>query len=307
MADGENSMAENRFPIWHDWKTLRVLGRGGFGAVYEIERDVFGHREKAALKVITIPQSDSEINELRSDGYDQKSIIQRYEAYMQSVVREYSMMADMKGCANIVYCDDVKLVKHEDGIGWDIFIKMELLTPLRDALDGNAVEEQTVKLGRDLCNALAYCEKRKVLHRDIKPSNIFVAEDGTFKLGDFGVARTIEHTTRATKTGTYPYMAPEVYHAQPYGHKADLYSLGLVLYWMLNERRTPFLPLPPTTPSHADEEQARERRFAGEPIPDPAHGSEALKRIVRKACAFDPEDRYRDAEEMLADLNALDA
>ena len=53
-------------------------------------------------------------------------------------------------------------------------------------------------------------------------------------------------------------MAPEVYNNQPYGHSADIYSLGMVLYWLLNERRTPFLPLPPQVPTATDEEHARD-------------------------------------------------
>lgn len=60
--------------LFPGWETVRLIGRGSFGAVYEIQRDVFGHKEKAALKMISIPQNDSEIDELISDGYDEKSI-----------------------------------------------------------------------------------------------------------------------------------------------------------------------------------------------------------------------------------------
>ena len=290
---------------WPGWETVRLIGRGSFGGVYEIERDVFGHKEKAALKVITIPQSESDIDDLLSDGYDEESITTRFEGYLHDIVREYSMMADMKGCVNIVYCDDVKYIQHDNGIGWDIFIKMELLTPLTKALGKTVSDEQAIKIATDICSALAFCEKKNLLHRDIKPQNIFVSPDGTYKLGDFGIAKTAERTTSGTKTGTYKYMAPEVYNNQPYGSKADIYSLGLVLYWLLNERRTPFLPLPPQLPSASDEDRARTRRFSGETIPTPAHGSTELKRIVLKACAYDPKDRYQTADEMLHDLNTL--
>ena len=290
---------------WPGWETVRLIGRGSFGAVYEIERDVFGHKEKAALKVITIPQSASDIDDLLSDGYDEESITTRFEGYLHDIVREYSMMADMKGCANIVYCDDVKYIQHDNGMGWDIFIKMELLNALPRALGKTVTDEQVIKIGTDICSALAFCEKRNLLHRDIKPQNVFVAPDGTYKLGDFGIAKTAERTTSGTKTGTYKYMAPEVYNNQPYGGKADIYSLGLVLYWLLNERRTPFLPLPPATPTSTEEDKARAMRFNGEPIPAPAHGSKELQRIVLKACAFNQKDRYQNAEQMLADLRAL--
>ena len=290
---------------WPDWEIAGKLGEGSFGAVYLIERNVFDHKEKAALKVITIPQSGNDIEDLKNDGYDEQSITTRYEKYLQDIVREYSLMADLKGCSNIVYCEDVKYSRHADRIGWDVFIKMELLTALPKALSKTITDAQVIKVASDICNALAFCEKRNLVHRDIKPQNILVSSDGTCKLGDFGIAKTVERTTSGTKTGTYKYMAPEVYNNKPYGEKADIYSLGLVLYWMLNERRTPFLPLPPETPTSSEEDAARARRFAGEPIPAPAHGSPELQRIVLKACSFDPDERYQNAEEMLEDLKVL--
>ena len=291
---------------WPGWETVRLIGRGSFGAVYEIQREVLGHQEKAALKYIRIPQSESELDELMNDGYDAESITARFRGYLQDIVREYSLMADMKGCGNVVYSDDVRYIQHDNGMGWDIYIKMELLTPLPKTMGKMITEPQVVKIGKDICNALTFCEKRNLIHRDIKPANIFMAADGTYKLGDFGIAKTAERTTSGTKTGTYKYMAPEVYNNQPYGTKADIYSLGLVLYWLLNERRMPFLPLGGAIPTSRDEDDARNRRLRGEQIPPPAHGSAALKQIVLKACAYSPRDRYQSAAEMLRDLEAVE-
>ena len=108
-----------------------------------------------------------------------------------------------------------------------------------------------------------------------------------------------------TKAGTSKYMAPEVYNNQPYGTSADIYSLGLVLYWLLNERRLPFMPLPPEKPKVGEEEICKQRRFSGEQLPEPFNGSKELKRIVLKACAYNSVDRYQDATEMLNDLKKL--
>ena len=293
--------------VWPGWKTVRLIGNGSFGAVYEIERDMLGEKEKAALKLITIPQSSSDIDELYGEGYDSESITGTFQTYLKSIVSEYSLMRKLNGSSNVVNCDDVRYVQHEDGIGWDIFIKMELLTPLTKALGKDVPEAQVVRIGADICKALVLCRKHNIIHRDIKPANIFVSENGDYKLGDFGIAKTVERTSGGTKIGTYEYMAPEVYQDRPYGSQADIYSLGLVLYWLLNERRTPFVKLPPELPTAAEKEQARQRRFRGEPLPAPAHGSEELKRIVLKACAYDSADRYQSAEEMLRDLEALTA
>ena len=291
--------------IWPGWRTVRVIGSGSFGTVYEIERDVFGETEKAALKVITIPQDDSDVEELRNEGYDDVSITLRFQSYLKDIVHEYSLMAKIKGHSNVVYCDDIKYIQNEDGVGWTIYIKMELLTPLMKTLQTVSKESEILRLGKDICCALIRCQKANIIHRDIKPQNIFVSKDGVYKLGDFGIAKTAEKTMGGTKIGTYKYMAPEVYNNQPYGVVADLYSLGMVLYWLLNERRTPFLPLPPKVPTASEEENSRYRRFRGEPLPPPAHGSEQLKQIVLKACAFSPTDRYPSAEEMLRALETV--
>ena len=292
---------------WPGWETTRLIGRGSFGAVYEIERRLFedDEPEKAALKVISIPQNDSDIEELYNDGYDEESVTSTFHTHLKSIVAEYSLMRKMNGSSNIVNCDDVRYVQHEDGIGWDIYIKMELLTPLAKALPAVVSEKQIIRIAMDMCNALELCGKHNIIHRDIKPQNIFVSENGDYKLGDFGIAKTVEKTMGGTKTGTYKYMAPEVYSNKPYNSTADIYSLGLVLYWLLNERRMPFMPLPPEKLKAGMDEESRNRRFSGEKIPAPKNGSKELKRIVLKACAFESKDRYQSAREMREDLMRL--
>ena len=297
----------NERELYPGWETVRKIGSGSFGAVYEIARTLpNGKTEKAALKVITIPQNEGDVEELYSSGYDDASITAHFKSYLADIVNEYSLMAEIKGHTNVVYCDDIRYIQHDNGFGWDIFIKMELLTPLMKVKEPGAVEDTVKKLGADICSALVLCREKNIVHRDIKPQNIFVSEHGDYKLGDFGIAKTVEKTTGGTKIGTYGYMAPEVYNNQPYGAAADIYSLGLVMYWLLNEHRLPFLPMPPKVPTSTENEQARLRRFRGEPLPFPQNGSTELKRIVLKACAYDPKERYHTADEMLADLNALD-
>lgn len=291
-------MSELERVSWPGWETVRFLGRGNYGSVYEIQRDVFGNIERAALKVITIPQNEGDIDELYSEGYDDESVSSAFESHLKSIVAEYSLMKKMSGCSNIVNCDDVRYIQHDDGIGWDIYIKMELLTALPKALPSGYDEGMILAVAKDICSALELCKKHEIIHRDIKPQNIFVSPNGDYKLGDFGIAKTVEKTMGGTKIGTYKYMAPEVYHYQPYGSGADIYSLGLVLYWLMNERRLPFMPLPPEKPKAGMEEEARHRRLSGEPLPPPANGSKKLKEIVLKACAYDPKDRYQSAAEM---------
>ena len=292
--------------MWPDWEVVDHLGSGTFGSVYEIHRKIFSHTDKAALKVLSIPKSKSDIQELLYNGYDQKSITERFKNHLEDIVKEYALMSQLKGCANVVYSDDIRYVQHEDGIGWDIHIKMELLQPLIAVLKNPVDQKQVIKIGIDICNALELCKEKNIVHRDIKPQNLFVSENGTFKLGDFGIAKTAEKTMGGTKTGTFNYMAPEVYNNQPYGVAADQYSLGMVLYWLLNERRMPFFPLPPEIPTASQEELARQRRLSGEMPPEPKHGSAAMKSIVMRAIAPNPADRFPSPTDMKNALMMLD-
>ena len=298
--------AELEYPAYPGWKTVRKIGTGSYGTVYEIERELLGKKERAALKVVSIPQSESDVDELYSSGFDEDSIVRRYQTYLEDIVREYQLMAEMKGHTNIVYCDDIQCIpKDKDEFGWDIYIKMELLSPLVKSLGQIETEKDVIRLGVDICSALVLCERRDILHRDIRPQNIFISRDGDYKLGDFGIAKMVEQTSGGTKIGSFNYMAPEVFNYEPYGHAADIYSLGLVMYWLLNEQRMPFVSLPPEVPSAEEINVSRKRRFRGEKLPAPVHGSDMLKQIVLKACEFDPSARFSSAEEMLARLSLL--
>lgn len=285
--------------LWPGWDTVRVLGSGGFGKVYEICKADDTGNYHSALKVISIPASPDEYQYYKDDGYDNESITSIFKSQMEDVVSEFALMSQFKGVSNIVSYEDHMVVPHQNGIGWDILIRMELLMPLTQycgqRLPG---ADEVTKLACDICRALELCERKHIVHRDIKPQNIFVNEFGDFKLGDFGIANTMDHTTRATKIGTYNYMAPEVYMGKPYGKTVDLYSLGLVLFWLLNERRLPFVPVSSAGPTPSQNNNAQARRFGGESIPVPKHGNDRLNFVIQKACAFYAEDRFQSAREM---------
>ena len=295
------------FNIKYDgWEIVSKIGAGSFSTVYEIQRNILGEIEKAALKVISIPKDDSEIQELYRSGYDDASITEHFRDSLKNIIQEYIFMYEMKGYSNIVYCDDIKYVQKDSGIGWNIFIRMELLDPMLDRFSGPYDEKEVIRLGIDLSKALIACHSKNVVHRDIKPQNVFYSpKNGDYKLGDFGVAKVMEQTSGGTIIGTVNFMAPEVYNNQPYGSVSDIYSAGMILYILMNEKRFPFLPLPPVVPKYSDMEEARKRRFRGDPLPDPVHGSEGLKKIVLKACEADKDVRYQTAEEMLADFVKL--
>ena len=223
------------------WEVVRKIGEGSFGGVYEIQRKLpDGRVETAALKKMSIPRDQEEVYVLQSQSFSGEQITAYFKKQMEELVREYLFMQKLSGCPNVVSCQDVRYSPHEDGIGWDIYIRMELLTPLKKYVTDQYSEYQVLRLGLDMCRALIACESVKIIHRDIKPDNIMVSSDGTFKLGDFGIAKTSEKTQTGTMAGTYNYMAPEVANQKRYGLAADIYSLGMVLYWMMNNKTMPF-------------------------------------------------------------------
>ena len=298
----KNQFEDIQFP---GWEIVRKLGEGSFGGVYEIQRTLpDGRVERGALKRLSVPRDREEIEEMLSNSFSTESITAHYKDQMGDLVREYSLMQELGNCGNVVTCHDIQYVQQEGGLGWDVYIRMELLRPLKKVLGQEYREETVLKLGLDLCNALKACQKKNIIHRDIKPENILVSEDGTFKLTDFGIAKVSEKTGSGTLAGTNGYMAPEVANRQHYGASADQYSLGMVLYWMMNKRTLPFLPLPPEIPAANQRQDATNRRFNGEPLPPPVHGSSELKQIVQKACAFSPAHRYQSIHEFSAALEA---
>ena len=290
---------------WPGWTVGKYLGEGGYGKVYEIERTLSGMKEQAALKVVSRPADDAEVEACYANGYDQESMKASYEEEIQRYVKEYELMKELQGQTNIVSCDDFAVVPRKDGIGGQIFIRMELLTPLQKATKQSMLsEKEVIRLGKDICKALMLCEARHIIHRDIKPENILISKFGDYKLGDFGVARVQDHTTNATKMGTHGYAAPEVEHGQKYGKEADIYSLGITLYWLLNNRRMPFLNADEPITAMKNQEALR-RRYEGEKLPVPKNGSAKLKRVVLKACAYRPADRYHSAQELYDALAEL--
>lgn len=292
---------------WPGWKAVRLIGEGSFGKVYEIVRNYFGIEEHSALKVISIPPSSAELKSLKNDGMDESSATEYYRGLVDEFVQEISLMSKLKGSAHIVGYEDYAVVKHPNSFGWDILIRMELLTDLPSYLLSREVTQPLVaRMAAELCAALEECRREGVIHRDIKPDNIFVTKDGSFKLGDFGVARTIEKTASGlSKKGTYTYMAPEVYRGEAYGASVDLYSLGIVVYKLLNHNREPFLPPYPQPIHYSDKNQALVRRINGEMLTQPDRADAAMFAVIRKACAADPAERYASATEMKRALLAL--
>ena len=206
--------------VWPKWKTVEILGEGGFGKVYKAKRETFGQVEYSAIKVIQIPNNQSEIDEMTQSGVSNEHIKQYYYKNVEGLLEEIKTMSKLKSASHIVAIEDYEVEENKDGIGWTIFIRMELLTNIsKISFD----QKEVRKMALDILTALEYCHSYKIMHRDIKPANIFVSEFGEYKLGDFGISREVEKANATmSQKGTKSYMAPEMIRMGKYGINVDL-------------------------------------------------------------------------------------
>lgn len=293
--------------IFHNWKIKKVIGEGSFGVVYEIEREEFGRVYKAAAKVISIPKDQYDYRDVLDDDMTEENVTAYYRSLVDDIIGECDLMERMKGDSHIVSYEDHHVVKEDNGLKWTIYIRMELLTPLVSCIkDRRLKQKDIVQLGIDMCRGLETCEKFNVIHRDIKPENIFISDTNNYKLGDFGISKALERSEMAvSKKGTQLYMAPEVYRGDQYDATVDIYSLGLVLFRLMNNNRAPFLPPAPEMIYYQDKEMALHKRLMGEPIPRPCNANDDFSRVIQKACSFQPKDRYQTPREMRRELEEV--
>ena len=197
------------------YRILRTLGRGGMGVVYQGVHLETG--EAAAVKVLAAAFTANEGLRLRFEG-------------------------EIETLRKLKHPHIVRLIGHgiQDG---RLFYSMEYV-------DGRSLEQElvagrrfnwadTADIGIAVCTALKHAHDRGVIHRDIKPANLLLDTTGSVKLSDFGIAKLFGQTgltAAGNVLGTADYMAPEQADARPVGPRADLYSLGCVLYTLLAGR-----------------------------------------------------------------------
>ena len=295
--------------LWPNWEIIDEIGSGSFGKVYRAENiltDSRGgviSRKTAAIKVIRISTGVLG-NYMKEDGITGDATRQYLEDQKDICSREIKALNELGGHPNIVSIEDYGEIELTEDTGWDIVIRMPLLVPFEEYLKskGGTLDEKTViLLGKDISNALIACEERGILHRDIKPGNIFYdPRTRWFKLGDFGIARELEKAQgNLTNRGTPNYAAPEAWFSPDYDARADQYSLGIVLYRLMNRNRPPFADQSGANGGSAGPgKDPNTRRLNGEPLPPPCDASPAMKALILKACSPRPEDRFSGAAEL---------
>ncbi len=169
---------------------------------------------------------------------------------------------------------------------------------------GQLPVERARRIALELCDALTRVHHLNIIHRDLKPENILIAEDGTPKLTDFGVAKLVEGsrmTRTGTQVGTPYYMSPEAWEGKPLDGQADIWSLGVVLYEMLSGE----------VPFDGDTLVAVMNKVLTAPLPDIKKKRpdvpDGLARILRRMLIRKKADRYQTVREVALDLERAQA
>lgn len=256
------------------YRILRQLGRGGMATVYlatqeSVEREV-------ALKVMA-------------------PALLLDENFGERFLREARIAAKLHH-RHVVGVHDV-------GRAGDFhYIAMEYLGGgAVQTKDGSTRDVRfALRVAREIATALNYAQEKGFVHRDVKPDNILLREDGSAVLTDFGIARACDSSLRMTRTGaivgTPHYMSPEQARGRPIDGRADLYSLGIVLYEMLVGR----------VPYHADDSLAVGIKHITEPVPQLPRSLEALQPLLDRLLAKEPEDRFQTGNEVAAAIAELE-
>lgn len=253
----------------------RFIGRGSTSEVYRISGG-----QEYALKMIPC-------------GPDE-------EKYRRSLY-ELDIMKSLAGIPQAVQLCGSEVT--EDDSGKTVWLLEEYQRPFSDFLsDGPLRVAQALELLADLCGALTALSRAGIAHLDVQPKNLFCTSDGNIKLGDFSSSLFLcDMAENRGMRGTLAFMAPETYREGLCGEQSDVYSTGLILYALFNQRRLPF--------AEQGQELAVYKRLAGTPFPNMAFADSALMPelmdLVRDACAFDPARRLRTAAELEARLTPL--
>lgn len=255
------------------------LGSGGMAEVYLAHDDVLDRN--VALKVLSNRYSEDE------------EFVERFRREAQN--------AAALSHPNIVSIFDRG--ESEDGT---YYIAMEYLPggTLKDRiLKRGALPARTAAaVAEQIAEALQVAHGSDVIHRDIKPHNILITDSGDIKVTDFGIARAASSSTM-TRTGsilgTAHYLSPEQAMGEPVGPSSDIYSLGVVLYEML----TGELPYDAETPIGIAMKHVN--GHLREPVEVDPSIPQGINDITMKMLARDPEDRYQDTEQLIADLSQV--
>ena len=288
------------------YKVEENLGSGTFGTVYKVKKMNVSGQYIRALKHITIPTEEQYNFVLKSMGGDSSKADGYFLQMLNSIISEIQILTDLSesGVQNIVRYYENNVQVTESPRKYDIYILMEYLIPLEGFVQSSRFYvRDVVKMGLDILHGLEVCHNNDVIHSGIKENNIFVSDKGEYKIGNFDTSKVLEISSKIESLkGTTNFLAPEVYlrkesHTKP----ADLYSLGIVMYHLLNYRSPLFLPHFPEQCFSQDEGRTFEKRKSDKTPGMPLLGGEQIGHVIVKAISNSTE-RFLTVSEFISAL-----
>ncbi len=302
-------MSNSLNPVFGQWYVDRQLGNGTDGKVFTIYKEKYdGTRETSVMKILRLGENRNERKTFNLDGAQEEEIQEGFDKIIAKIIKNIETVKKADNGKFFIKYEDLELRNASDGKGRLILIKLEEGKSLAEVLKGFSFTlEETYRLGINICQALQKCRSFGYIYPNLKPENIIFDREGRCKIGDFGSFSCLEPAkTSISYKRTQYYMAPEFIKTGNINCTCDTYSLGLILYMLTNRSRLPFTEPYPENVTINSLNESTIRRQKGEELPKPALASESLWRIIKKACAFKPNDRYFTPEQMLSDLkNAL--
>lgn len=288
-------------PLFGGWYVIGKIGEGMYSKVYRLRReDMNGQVSFAALKTLHFPRSRVDVDDALS-LHSFESVQEYIDACKKAVVAEAELLVHLSATPNMMAVHNYMIHDDITGEGFTLMLLCEQLFPLSEAINAENADEQTVcRMGVDICRALEGLEAAGHAHGAINPESIFVNANGNFKLGDFEICTAL--SSGGHQRDTSGYIAPESYTSRMASIGADIYSLGILMYKLMNRNRLPFYPPFPDPISFADREIAFEKRVRGEMMLPPANAGEQFSHVILKACEFSPRMRYENPSEMANDL-----
>ncbi len=273
-------------PLFGTWYVDSKLAEGRSSKVFKVYKTVDGVTEFLALKTVKFPANDRELSRVIESG-KYMTVGEYLDALEEAVTENMNKMLSLRTNKNIVRFDNFRIVKESSC--FYVVMLMELLSPFSEKVRADSVTaERAVRIGLDLCAAAEGFRSIGIIHHQIKPENIYADSEGNFKLGDFGIS----NIAGRVRTEASPYMAPEVYKEAAYDTSSDIYSIGVLLYKLMNNNRLPFLPEFPKPVSLGDRELAFEKQMRGEHLTAPVKADGEMAKIIAKALAYSQSDRY---------------
>lgn len=294
-------------PFFGRWYIKDYIGTTRSGSIYLIYSIESGISVYSTMKVIGVPKDKQELKQVLFHEVDPDSTSQYYKELVTDIYREVCLMEKINDRSHIVSYEEHMIFQRGNAVGFDIFLRMEYLQRVKDRISTSTMSRQEIiQMGKDVCEALCVCEMIHIVHGDICPEAIYMTRDGRFKLGDFSFTRYSGQTDLVLSNDNYyDYMAPEVYEGKAYDTRADIYSLGLVLYQYLNDHKLPFLDTKLEEATEEERQVAVKQRFEVSKLPNPCKASDELAKVLAKALEVNPSLRYQSAEEFKDALTAI--